>query len=517
MAFLFKKKRDKMPSDLHILESIVVPTFVLDRDRKVVLWNKALEVLTGVTAASVLHTQDHWRGFYDNARPCLADLLFDIPTDGAQNLYAVQNDGQATARSRTAENWCNMPALSKKRYLVLDASAILDDRGQLVAVVETLKDMTAEQEAKLALKAERDEQAKQVAQQVSEACSSLGGGLSALAQGDLTFRIDAKLPGAIDQLRVDFNAAVEQLEEVLRQTTNTASTIRQGTDDIAGAADDLSRRTEQQAASLEETAAALAQIMVTVKQTADGATQASTVVAATKTDVERSGNVVRDAVKAMGGVEQSSNKISQIIGVIDEIAFQTNLLALNAGVEAARAGDSGRGFAVVASEVRALAQRSAEAAKEIKALISDSATHVGRGVDLVGQTGQALDRIVKQIADIDQVVAAIATSAHAQATGLNEVNIAVAQMDQVTQRNAGMVLEATTITRGLVHETAELDTLMGRFQLGRGADALPRQNQRAASRPAVTSKSVITMKTVGSGGAARKADVASDQDRWDEF
>ncbi|MDE1906832.1 MAG: methyl-accepting chemotaxis protein, partial [Rhodospirillales bacterium] len=254
---------------------------------------------------------------------------------------------------------------------------------------------------------------------------------------------------------------------------------RSGTGEIAAAADDLSRRTEQQAASLEETAAALDEITATVRRTAEGASHAHEVVTSAQTDAERSGVVVRDAVAAMSGIETSSQQISNIIGVIDEIAFQTNLLALNAGVEAARAGDAGRGFAVVASEVRALAQRSADAAKEIKSLISASTRQVISGVDLVGQTGTALARIVSQIGEISGVVRQIAASAQEQATGLHEVNAAVNQMDQVTQQNAAMVEQSTAACHSLAQETEKLATLTARFQIGETNDT----GNRAARAP----------------------------------
>ncbi len=220
-------------------------------------------------------------------------------------------------------------------------------------------------------------------------------------------------------LKNDFNAAAAGLEDAIRTIAGVASQIGPGTQEIAQASNDLSRRTEQQAASLEETAAALDEIAATVRQTADGATRATTEVASARTDAERSGQVVGQAVAAMGAIEDSSRQITQIIGVIDEIAFQTNLLALNAGVEAARAGDAGRGFAVVAQEVRALAQRSAEAAKEIKTLISTSSQQVEAGVDLVGQTGEALNRIVGRVAAIDDLVRQISASSQEQASGLS--------------------------------------------------------------------------------------------------
>jgi methyl-accepting chemotaxis protein len=261
---------------------------------------------------------------------------------------------------------------------------------------------------------------------------------------------------------------------------STAKSISAGSGEITQASDDLARRTEQQAANLEQTAAALDEITATVGKTAEGVIQARQVVSAAKSDAERSGSVVSQAITAMDRIEKSSQEIGAIIGVIDEIAFQTNLLALNAGVEAARAGDSGRGFAVVASEVRALAQRSAEAAKEIKALIASSRAHVEAGVGLVGETGQALERIATQITEISGLVLEISVSAQEQAVGLAEVNTAVNQMDQVTQQNAAMVEEATAASHSLAQEAESLSRLMNQFQVGTGNGAQGRPRRVAA-------------------------------------
>ena len=291
-------------------------------------------------------------------------------------------------------------------------------------------------------------------------------GLSALARGDLTYRIPGVFPDSYARLQNDFNSAVSALQADMTVIDANARSIGSGADEISQASDDLSRRTEQQAASLEETAAALDEITATVNRTASGAKLASATVQAARGDAEESGLVVRDAIAAMSAIHASAREINQTISVIDEIAFQTNLLALNAGVEAARAGDAGRGFAVVASEVRALAQRSAEAAKEIKVLISGSTTQVDSGVTLVGQTGEALQRIVGRVAEIDGLVSEIAASAQEQATGLQQVNAAVNQMDQVTQQNAAMVEESTAASQGLMSEANELIDLMSRFHLG---------------------------------------------------
>jgi methyl-accepting chemotaxis protein len=356
-----------------------------------------------------------------------------------------------------------------------------------------------------------------IEQQVSLVSGSIGAGLDRLSAGDLTFRLDSPLPGAYEKLRNDFNDAMGKLQDTMTVIGSNAQGIRGGGEEISHAADDLSRRTEQQAASLEQTAAALDEITATVKRTAEGAKEASTVVATAKSDAEKSGEVVRQAVAAMSAIEQSSGQIGQIIGVIDEIAFQTNLLALNAGVEAARAGDAGRGFAVVASEVRALAQRSADAAKEIKALISASTQQVGEGVDLVGETGKALDRIVKQVNQINGVVTEIAASAQEQAAGLFQVNTAVNQMDQMTQQNAAMVEQSTAASHTLAREAEELARLVGQFKTGAVAKsnvAPIGKRVRSVENPV----HVAQTKIAASMGGPRGSLVASNPaDSWEEF
>ena len=346
------------------------------------------------------------------------------------------------------------------------------------------------------------------------AITALAEGLSAMAGGDLTYRMTVDVAPKAEQLKSDFNSAIGQLQQAVSVVVQNVAAIRSGAGEISHAADDLSRRTEQQAASLEETAAALDQITATVNRTASGARQASDVVQAARGDAETSGVVVRDAVQAMSAIEQSAQQISQIIGVIDEIAFQTNLLALNAGVEAARAGDAGRGFAVVASEVRALAQRSAEAAREIKTLISASTAQVGSGVQLVGETGEALQRIVGRVAEIDGLVSEIAASAQEQATGLQQVNTAVNQMDQVTQQNAAMVEESTAASHSLAQEAESLATSVARFRIGDQAPAAPAARP-APARSERTARTVAQLKTLGHGGAAPKPVAA--EDGWEAF
>ncbi|WP_333586816.1 methyl-accepting chemotaxis protein, partial [Phenylobacterium sp.] len=370
-----------------------------------------------------------------------------------------------------------------------------DEVGQMAEAVQVFKDAAIEKarlenqtdEQRRAAEAERarNEAARaEAAAEQAKVVQGLASGLDNLARGNLTFRITEPFPGDYVKLRDDFNLAIGQLQEAMTDVAVNVRAMRSGAGEISQAADDLSRRTEQQAASLEETAAALDEITATVRRSADGAKQASTVVASSRGDAEKTGRVVGDAVAAMGEIEKSAEQISQIIGVIDEIAFQTNLLALNAGVEAARAGDAGKGFAVVASEVRALAQRSADAAKEIKALISASSQQVAQGVGLVGQTGEALQRIVSQVAEIDGLVSEIAASAQEQATGLHQVNTAVNEMDRVTQQNAAMVEETTAASHSLASEAESLAQSVGRFNIGSSGEQAPVRAPAAAPAPA---------------------------------
>jgi methyl-accepting chemotaxis protein len=399
-----------------------------------------------------------------------------------------------------------------------------DEVGRMAGAVQTFKAAAIE---KTRLEAEaletrrradaesaRNEQEKADAnRRQTDAMEALASGLEKLSEGNVVFRLKTAFAPEYEKLRLDFNGAVNKLQETMTIVVANADAIRSGAGEIAHASDDLSRRTEHQAASLEETAAALDEITATVRKTAQGAVRAREVVSSAQSDAERSGSVIRQTVAAMSSIEQSSNQISQIIGVIDEIAFQTNLLALNAGVEAARAGESGRGFAVVASEVRALAQRSADAAKEIKGLISASAQHVASGVNLVDETGHVLETILAQVTEINVIVADIAASAQEQAVALDQVNSAVNQMDQVTQQNAAMVEQTTAASHSLSEEAQELSTLMGRFEVGRD-----QQPATAPVRHASKAHSPIpAMKTVGHGGAARKPVAAHDTGSWEEF
>ena len=352
-----------------------------------------------------------------------------------------------------------------------------DELGEIataVAVfkVNALQRLQAEQAAadhRVAADALREQSATEKARTAeiqTEAMRKLGEGLNRLAKGDLTARLDQGFPSQFAKIRDDFNGASDQLMETLRIVVAGASAIRSGASEIATNSDNFARRAEKQAASLEESAAALDEITATLKTSAKSAKHASDVVANANGDARKGAVVAKQTIDAMEAIAKSSEQIGCIIGVIDEIAFQTNLLALNAGVEAARAGEAGKGFAVVASEVRALALRSAEAAREIKVLISTSHADVGSGVKLVAETGRVLERIIEQVSEINLTVGDIATGAQEQATGLEQINSAINQMDGVTQQNTIMVEESTAASHSLLQEVTLLANVVGKFRVG---------------------------------------------------
>ncbi|TRL34520.1 HAMP domain-containing protein [Rhizobium straminoryzae] len=358
----------------------------------------------------------------------------------------------------------------------IDGTDRKDEIGAMAKTVEVFRNNALER-ARLARSNEAERQKTEAERAQHEAIRSeeagaladvvqaLASGLRALADGDLSHRITRPFTDKLDQLRTDFNHSLEKLGQAMRLVGTNAEAIQAGANEIRSSSDDLSRRTEQQAASVEETAAALEEITTTVRDGAKRAEETRRLVVATGEDARNSGGVVRSAVDAMHAIEKSSGEISNIIGVIDEIAFQTNLLALNAGVEAARAGEAGKGFAVVAQEVRELAQRSAQAAKEIKGLINTSSEQVANGVTLVGNTGKALEGIVTQVQQITAHVQAIADAYREQALGLQEINTAVNTMDQGTQQNAAMVEEATATAHHLSTEAEALTRLLAQFRL----------------------------------------------------
>jgi methyl-accepting chemotaxis protein len=413
-----------------------------------------------------------------------------------------------------AEKFRRIGKGGKEVWIQASYNPLIGPDGKPFKVVKFAADVTAIENER---KRVEEERAVKAAEQ-EKVVKALAEGLGQLAAGDLSHMIAQAFPREYEALRLNFNSTVEALRNAMRSIAEGAEAVRSGTGEINRASDDLSKRTEQQAASLEQTAAALEELTGTVRRTAEGAKKADQTVATTRSEAEKSGDIVKQAVAAMQQIENSSKQISQIIGVIDEIAFQTNLLALNAGVEAARAGEAGRGFAVVASEVRALAQRSAEAAKEIKTLISTSSEHVDNGVKLVGSTGEALIRIVGAFSGISSLVGEMAASAQAQATGIAQINVAINQMDQSTQQNAAMVEQATAASYSLAKEADGMAALVTKFDLGEVASRPQSRRPEPAASPAPRAPQPKPAAFAAQRSAAvRKPAPQPETDAWEEF
>ncbi|MFC7704630.1 methyl-accepting chemotaxis protein [Plastorhodobacter daqingensis] len=360
-----------------------------------------------------------------------------------------------------------------------------DEIGVIARNLSEFRDQLAEAARQQAGQRQRQIEQERVVRDLTQ-------GLERLAEGDLTQKIDSPpanpFPSDYEQLRQTFNGLVDSLNDMVLAISESAGGVRGGATEIAQVAQDLSSRAETQAATLEQSAASLNELTESVRATASKAAQASQATLENKREAEAGGAIVREAVAAMRQIEKSSDQITRIIGVIDDISFQTNLLALNAGVEAARAGDAGRGFAVVASEVRALAQRASDSAREIKALISESSQQVEEGSALVGKTGASLEDILRKVSEVSTLVAEIATAANDQARGLTEINTGVNQIDVATQQNAAVAEQSTAAATSLLSEAEQLNDTLARFRVAETRPKVPttasRPDGRAAAAPA---------------------------------
>jgi len=421
-----------------------------------------------------------------------------VQSDEYRQFWANLNAGHAQSGviKRIAKSGAEV-------WLQATYAPVKDEMGRVFKVVKIATDITAQKHYEF---------------EVADVLKRTEAVMGALAAGDLTHRFEGEVSAEFATLKSSINASVDQLADMVSKIRSSALSINTAASEVSKGNTELSARTEEQASSLEETAASMEEMTSTVQQNADNSRQANQLAASARDQAAEGGQVVSRAVQAMEGINQSSRKIADIIGVIDEIAFQTNLLALNAAVEAARAGEQGRGFAVVASEVRNLAQRSASAAKEIKALINDSVQKVAEGTKLVDESGSTLSEIVNSVKKVSDIIAEIAVASEEQSSGISQVNQAVTQMDQMTQQNAALVEEAAAASESMDEESRALIELMQFFNVGDalGAQSAPTAvERRGPNRPWTGGAPQASVRAAPKARAA--AGSAKGDDVWEEF
>ncbi|MQW88624.1 methyl-accepting chemotaxis protein [Sinorhizobium saheli] len=502
-------------ADIQSLEVITAEIAAFERSVVLILLGIAgIGMTTGIGAAFYIGTNQLSRPIVDLTcrmkQLAGGDLSVDVPFAGRRDEIG----DMAAAVEIFKENGLAVRELNAQEAALREKSADLQSSIAMVVAAAAAGDFT-----RRIGKDYDNEDLNRFAASVNELVGSVDSGIAetrrviaSLAAGDLTQSMNGQFHGAFAELQTNVNETLSTLQNTLRDIRLATDSINGNASELRTAADDLSKRTEQQAASLEETSAALDEITAAVRSSTERAQEATVMVTEAKGSAAESASVVRNAIDAMGRIEQASSEIGQITNVIDEIAFQTNLLALNAGVEAARAGDAGKGFAVVAQEVRELAQRAASAAKDIKALISKSGDEVATGVKLVQATGAALGEIETRVLKINDHIHSIATAAREQSTGLGEVSAAVNQMDQVTQRNAAMVEEANAATHKLSAEADGLASLISYFKVDR-------ETARTVAPATETSRPVASpaRRMLGSVARAFGGSAAPARDDWQEF
>jgi methyl-accepting chemotaxis protein len=460
------------------LDDASSPMMIVDLDGTVLFPNKAMVTLAD-RLAEILSSE--LPGF---AQPELVGVKFDT----LHNVETMHSDCLKAEKQQTKARM-----VAVRRTIDMTASPVFNDEGERLGTVVEWQDMTAqvtvEQEiagivhaasigdfSQRLTEADKSGFMADLANGMNELLDVVDNGLSqvvdvmaALAEGDLTRRMKGQYSGAFERLKLDADRMGQQMEEMVGRIAGMSSIVKSATNEISAGIADLSSRTEHQASSLEETTASMEELSATVRQNAENANVASDVAATAKNVAEKGSEVVDRVVNAMGDIEQSSHRVTDIVGLIQEIAFQTNLLALNASVEAARAGSAGRGFAVVANEVRALAQRSAAASKDIKELITSSDGQVQEGVRLVGEAGDALEEIVTSVKKVAELVSEIAGASREQTAGLDQVSSAVNSMDEMTQKNAALVEETTSAIMSAVTQVDDLQTAVGFFKTKRSS------------------------------------------------